>query len=166
MMHEEGPRFDREKVMTHQNMIRGEVTFKDFVTMAKRRGLTEESLVELFRDKFGDSNNDVKDFFKRMFQPRYEENFIPYRRVLAFYRRQITEEADSLRDIKSQRRCACGCGRPVWGHKKYASDSCKNRVYLQNRSRTSIFSQKKSSKTEKLGVIKSVDRGVCSRLAE
>jgi hypothetical protein len=103
-----------------------EVTFKDFATVARKRGHTAESLAERFRGKI----ENPSEFFERVMSCRYHgedrsDVVIPYRSVLEFY----NEELHYFRDSNTKhRQCACGCGLPVFDRKKWASPACKKRI--------------------------------------
>jgi hypothetical protein len=103
-----------------------EVTFKDFAAIAKKRGHSPESLAEIFRGKI----EEPREFFERVMGCRYKGEdrsgvFIPYRSVIGFYRQELHCFADSN---TKQRRCACGCGLPVFDRQKWATPGCRQRV--------------------------------------
>jgi hypothetical protein len=102
------------------------VSFADFARTMRARGIDQAYLVKRFRDRFGDGIADVREFFDRVFQPRWGKVVIPHRSVVEFYRREIgcTPEAAG-----SERRCGCACGQRVFGKKKWASGACKQRGY-------------------------------------
>ena len=107
-------------------MIGSEVTFKDFAMVARRRGHTCESLAERFRRKI----ENASEFFDRAMACRYKgedrsDVVIPYRSVIEFYRAELHYFGDSHEE---HRRCACGCGYPVFDWKKWASPGCRQRV--------------------------------------
>ena len=103
-----------------------EVNFKDFATVAKRRGHTVESLADRFRGKV----ENPSEFFERVMTCKYKGEdrswaVIPYRSVLEFYSQELHYFQDSNR---KHRLCACGCGQPVFDRKKWASAACKKRM--------------------------------------
>ena len=103
-----------------------EVTFKNFADVAKRRGHTPESLAALFRGKI----EEPREYFERVLSCRYRGEdrgavLIPYRSVIEFYQQEEHYFTDSnLR----QKTCACGCRRPVFDRKKWASSGCRKRA--------------------------------------
>jgi len=110
-----------------------EVTFKDFAMLAMKRGHTSASLAELFRGKV----EDPRELFERVMSCRYKgedrsEVVIPYRSVIEFYRQELHYFQDSHDD---HRRCACGCGAPVFDRKKWATPACKKRMQRNPESR-------------------------------
>jgi hypothetical protein len=102
-----------------------EVAFKDFAKLARERGHTIESLANRFRRKI----ENPSEFFDRLMTCRHRGEdrsavVIPYSSVLAFY----TEELHYFGDLHVKyRRCACGCGAPVFDRKKWAGPACKKR---------------------------------------
>ena len=103
-----------------------EVTFKDFAAVAKKRGLTVESLADRFRGKI----ENPSEFFERVMSCKYKSEdrswvVIPYRSIIEFY----NEELHYFKDTNQKhRQCACGCGSPVFDRKKWASPACKKRI--------------------------------------
>jgi hypothetical protein len=103
-----------------------QVTFKEFAAVAKKRGLTVESLGDRFRGKI----ENPSEFFERVMSCKYKHEdrsyvVIPYRSVIEFYLEELHYFGDSH---AQHRRCACGCGAPVFDHKKWASPACKKRI--------------------------------------
>jgi hypothetical protein len=103
-----------------------QVTFKDFAAVAKKRGHTAESLANRFRGKIENSS----EFFERVMTCKYKGEdrswvVIPYRSVIEFYNEELHYFGDSH---AKHRRCACGCGAPVFDRKKWASSACKKRI--------------------------------------
>jgi hypothetical protein len=99
------------------------ITFKDFATVAKKRGHTAESLAERFRGKI----ENPSEFFERVMTCRYHGEdrssvVIPYGSVLEFYNEELHYFQDSN---QKHRQCACGCGLPVFDRKKWALPSCR-----------------------------------------
>ena len=103
-----------------------EITFKDFATVAKKRGHTAESLADRFRGKI----ENPSEFFERVMTCKHKGEdrswvVIPYRSVLEFYSEELHYFQDSN---QKHRQCACGCGQPVFDRKKWASPACKKRI--------------------------------------
>jgi hypothetical protein len=101
------------------------ITFKQFATLARRRGHTPESLADRFRGKI----ENPAEFFGRVMSCRYKgedrsEVVIPYRSVVTFYARELHYFGDSN---EKHRRCGCGCGQAVFDRKKWVSDGHKKR---------------------------------------
>jgi len=114
-------------------MIGSELTFKDFANLAKRRGHGSESLAERFRGKI----EGASEFFERVMTCRYKAEersgvVIPYRSAIEFYRTELHYFGDSHEE---HRRCACGCGAPVFDRKKWALPACKKRMQRNPESR-------------------------------
>jgi hypothetical protein len=102
-------------------MIDTEITFKDFASLARRRGHSPDSLAHRFKGKI----ENPAEFFHRVMQEKFAVVVIPYRSVLAFY----TEELHYFKDTNPrQRRCACGCDQPVFDRQKWAAPGCKKRI--------------------------------------
>src|SRR5262245_38519658 len=102
------------------------VNFKNFATVAKRRGHTAESLAERFRGKI----ESPSEFFERVMSCKYKGDdrsgvVIPYRSVIEFFNEELHYFQESN---QNHRQCACGCGQPVFDRKKWASPACKKRV--------------------------------------
>jgi hypothetical protein len=103
-----------------------EIPFGNFVKLAKSRGHTVESLADRFRGKI----ENPSEFFERVMTCKYKgedrsDVVIPYRSVLDFYSQELHYFGDSQ---AKHRRCACGCGAPVFDRKKWASSACKKRI--------------------------------------
>lgn len=103
-----------------------EITFKDFSTLARRRGHSAESLAELFRGKI----EDPREFFERVISCKWKHEdrsgvVIPYRSVIEFYQAELHYFADVN---AKHRQCACGCGRPVFDRAKWATPGCKKKA--------------------------------------
>jgi hypothetical protein len=110
-------------------MVFPKVTFKDFATLARRRGHTAQSLAARFRGKI---ENPI-EFFDRVMSCRYKgENrsdvVIPYRSVIEFHQVELHYFGDLN---ANHRRCACGCGQAVFDRKKWVSDAHKKRFVRQ-----------------------------------
>lgn len=106
-----------------------EITFKDFAAVAKRRGHSAESLAEIFRGKI----EEPRDFFERVMAGKWKgedrsDVVIPYRGVIEFYQSELHYFGDSNAIHK---RCACGCGAPVFDRKKWASAACRKKFQRQ-----------------------------------
>ena len=106
-----------------------EITFKNFANVVKRRGHTPESLAALFRGKI----EDPREFFERVMSCRSHGEdrssvVIPYRSVIEFYQKEAHYFSDSA---VSHRHCACGCRRPVFDRKKWASSACRKKAQRQ-----------------------------------
>jgi hypothetical protein len=96
-----------------------EVTFGDFAKLANKRGLTPEYLAERFTNKI----ERPSEFFHRVFQAQHVAVVIPHRSVLEFYTSMLSHSPIGRHDP-----CACGCGQPVFGRKKWAAPGCRKRV--------------------------------------
>ena len=108
-----------------QNM--NAVTFKEFSELMTRRRHDVDALVHLFRGKL----EDPREFFERVMSCKYKyedrsEVVIPYRCVLEFYEHELHYFRDTM--DKRQRLCRCGCGKPVFGQRKFAAESCRKRI--------------------------------------
>lgn len=116
-----------------------EITFKDFATVARKRGHTAESLAERFRGKI----ENPSEFFERVMSRKYKgedrsEVVVPYRSVIEFF----TDELHYFQHTNQKlRQCACGCSQPVFDRKKWASPACKKQVQ-RNQPRTVTDMQK------------------------
>jgi len=102
------------------------ITFKDFATVAKKRGHTAESLADRFRGKI----ENPSEFFERVMTCKSKGEdcssvVIPYRAVIEFYNEELHYFGESN---QKHRQCACGCGQPVFDRKKWASPACKKRI--------------------------------------
>ena len=103
-----------------------EITFKDFMQVAKRRGHTPESLAALFRGKI----EEPREFFERVLSCKWKGEdrsnvIIPYRSVIDFHNQEARYFTDSN---DRHRTCACGCGLPVFDRKKWAGAACRKKV--------------------------------------
>jgi hypothetical protein len=102
------------------------ITFKDFATVAKKRGHTAESLADRFRGKI----ENPSEFFERVMTCRYRGEdrssvVIPYVSVIEFYSQELHYFQNSN---QKHRQCACGCGLPVFDRKKWALPSCRQKT--------------------------------------
>ena len=105
-------------------MAIAEVSFKEFASIARKRGQTPESLAERFKGKIENPN----EFFQRVMQERFAHVVISYRSVLEFYVDELHYFNDSS---PGGRRCACGCNQPIFDRQKWASAACKKRTARQ-----------------------------------
>jgi len=108
-----------------ERIVPPEVTFRDFASLAKRKGWTAEFLAEEFRGKI----EEPSDFFHRVLSCKYKGEdrssvVIPYLSVLEFYNRELSP----LIVEGTVRLCECKCGRRVHGRKSYASVACRKRM--------------------------------------
>jgi hypothetical protein len=99
-----------------------EVTFKDFASLAKRRGWTPQFLAERFKGKLESPG----EFFHRVVETRSASLVISYRSVLDLYH----AETSPLIAGQSIRLCICGCGRtlPSFTKKLLWAPACRKRV--------------------------------------
>jgi hypothetical protein len=109
------------------------ITFKDFATVAKKRGHTAESLADRFRGKI----ENPSEFFEGVMICRHKGEdrswvVIPYQSVLEFYNEELHYFGDAH---EKHRRCACGCDAPVFDRKKWAAPACKKRIQRNGESR-------------------------------
>jgi len=112
-----------------RRVVRGEVTFRDFASLAKRREWTPEFLAEKFRGRI----EGPSEFFHRCLNGKPNWGVvIPYGSALDLYWRELSP----LIEEKAVRFCVCGCQRRVYGRKQYAGSYCRNRAYRE-RSETS-----------------------------
>jgi hypothetical protein len=96
------------------------IYFKDFTALARRRNWTAQSLAQRFRGHI----ENAADFFNRLLSDKFPDSIIPYRSVLEFYAANQLKEPPRA---DSRRVCACGCGRPVFDRKKWATPGCKKK---------------------------------------
>jgi len=96
------------------------ITFKDFAALAKRKGWKPESLAVKFRGKV----DGPSEFFHRVLGGKHGDVVIPFHTVLDFYHK---EQSPLIQDEAVM--CACGCQKPVSGHKRYFSNYCRLRAY-------------------------------------
>ena len=106
-----------------------EVTFEQFKAVVEQRNHTADELTLLFRDEI----DNPADLFKRIMSCRSRNLdmdrsnvVIPYRSVIDYYRQELHYFKEAAK--KSQRLCDCGCGKPVFGQHKFASETCRKRV--------------------------------------
>jgi hypothetical protein len=113
-----------------------EITFKDFMHVAKRRGHIPESLAALFRGKI----EEPREFFERVMSCKWKGEdrsgvVIPYRSAIEFYE----QENHFFLDLKADHRaCACGCGLAVFDRKKWATPGCRQSKARQKVTDTSF----------------------------
>jgi len=105
-----------------------EVTFEQFKAVMEQRNHDVDELTLLFRDKIDNPG----DFFKRVMSCKSRNLdversnvVIPYRSVIDYYRQELHYLKEAAK--KSQRLCDCGCGKPVFGQYKFASETCRKR---------------------------------------
>ena len=130
------------------------VTYADFARLARQRGWTAASLAERFRGKI----EEPRAFFERVFGlsangGELSGSVIPYQSVLEFYQR---EAAAAIAGGKAGS-CECGCGKPVYGRKRLASDACRKRQE-RRRSQTPESGSEKVNKDKGFSVTFSGDR--------
>ena len=122
-----------------------EVTFRDFANLAKRNNWTPESLA----GKFKGTIENPSEFFHRALSGRPSwDTVIPYRSVIKF----VYEQMNPLVKVGSVRLCICGCQRPAYGRKKYATDYCRVKVSRRG-SRTVKRGSEKPNKHKGFSVI-------------
>jgi hypothetical protein len=109
-----------------------EVSMRDFAGLCRQRKYGIDYLVEQFAGKFGCADGMAREttrqFFERLQLGRSAANVIPFRCLIEFYQRELGYLQDATGE---ERRCACGCGQHVFGRKKWAAASCKQRAYRQ-----------------------------------
>jgi len=113
-----------------------EITFKEFATVARKRGHSAEPLADRFRGKI----DEPREFFERVMSCKYKGEdragvVIPYKSVIEFYQAEMHYFADSNR---KHRVCACGCDRPIFDRKKWATPGCKKKAQRKE-SQTSVL---------------------------
>ncbi len=116
----------RETVIINgiERIVPPEVTFRDFASLAKRKGWTPEYLAEKFRGEI----EGPSEFFHRCLSGKPEWSVvIQYRSVLDLYWRGLSP----LIEEESVRFCICGCQRRVYGRKQYASGYCRLKSHRQ-----------------------------------
>ncbi len=142
-----GSRQERETVMINGvlRVVPPEVTFRDFSTLAKRRGWTPEFLAENFRGKI----DGPSEFFHRCLNGKPDWSIvIPYKSVLDFYWRELSP----LIEEKVGRFCICGCQRRVYGRKQYAGNYGRLRTHRRG-SQTMKRGSEKPNKDKTFSVI-------------
>ncbi len=127
--------------------------YGEFSRLAKAKGWTAAYLADRFRGKI----ESPSEFFHRVLDPRNAGREIPYQSVLDFYRENIDPAARASRGHKS---CACGCGRPLFGRKKYATGYCRVKM-CRKRSATRENGPEKATETKRFSVIKPAQPGEC-----
>ena len=103
-----------------------EITFKEFAMVARKRGHSAESLADRFRGKI----EEPREFFERVMSCKSKGEdrggvVILYRSVVEFYQAELHYFGDSN---EKHRRCACGCDRPVFDRKKWATPGCRQKA--------------------------------------
>jgi hypothetical protein len=115
------------------------VRFEDFAQLAKKKGWSVDDLAEEFRGKFGGkpgerSYEQPRSFFERIFAGKPSpDSVIVYHSVIEKYLKAVQYSALD----GHVRRCECGCGSPVWGRKRTATDACRQRVHRAGRNHAS-----------------------------
>lgn len=113
------------------------VSYRDFRLIAAREGWTVESMLErVGRGTFGGPASSPfyespAAYLTRVLRRSHaidDDRIIPYRCLIALY-----VEATRLPKAHpvTLRRCACGCGSPVFGGRKYAASGCRKRAQRQ-----------------------------------
>jgi hypothetical protein len=92
------------------------ITFGQFAAFARRRGMTVGELAKRFHNRI----ERPAEFFNRVLSPHHSANVIPYKSVIEFF---LATEAANAGPA-----CACGCGRPVFDRKKWATSGCKKKA--------------------------------------
>jgi hypothetical protein len=111
------------------------VSFRDFRVIAAREGWTVDSILDhVGRGTFGGPAaspfyEPPTAYLARVLRKGHavdDDHVIPYRCLIALY-----VEATRLPKARPipLRRCACGCGSPVFG-RRYAAESCRTRGRL------------------------------------
>jgi len=103
-------------------MANGEVSFRNFAALAKRKGWKPEFLAVQFRGKV----DSPSEFFHRVLGGEHGNVVIPFHTVLDFYHQ---EQSPLIQDEAVM--CACGCRKPVSGRQRYSSGSCRLRAYRE-----------------------------------
>jgi hypothetical protein len=109
------------------------ITFREFQLLMKQRNHDVDELVNTFAGKI----DEPRKFFERVMScewrnpdtGRLEDRgdvVIPYKSVVKFYQEELHYFKDTAK--KSQRLCQCGCGKPVFGQYRFASESCRKRL--------------------------------------
>ena len=101
-----------------------EITFREFSALARRRGWTPESLAERFRGRVERPG----EFFHRVLAGSHPNTLVPYQSIIDFFH---AVNRGAL-PCSSSRSCVCGCGKAVFGRRKWATSGCKKRVARRN----------------------------------
>jgi hypothetical protein len=128
------------------------VTYGQFAALAKAQGWTAQFLAEKFRG----SLEKPAEFFHRVLDPKNGDLVIPYRSVMDFYRASVQSAAGD----PAVKRCACGCGRPLFGRKRSASGACRVRMH-RRRSVTGKSDPKTSTEMKGFSVTAGGRPGEC-----
>jgi hypothetical protein len=113
------------------------VTFREFRRLAITRGWTVEQLTErIGAGTFGAPRSSPyyeapSAYLHRVLRRGHtidDDLVIPYQSLIEVYIDETTAPSDGL---DAGRRCACGCGSPVFGRRSYAAISCRMRAYRQ-----------------------------------
>jgi hypothetical protein len=122
------------------------LTYGEFSRLAKAKGWTAAYLAEQFRGKI----ESPTEFFHRVLDSRNAGCAIVYRSVIDFYLKKsapLPAAGDPARN-----RCACGCDRPLFGRKKFATAYCRLKAY-RRRSATGKSGVKKATENKRSSVI-------------
>jgi hypothetical protein len=125
------------------------VTFRDFQWLMVARKHDVDDLVDIFHGKLDLSGeigvrDNARSFFERVMSCQWRnpdtgrledrgDVVIPYKPVVEFYLEELHYFKDAAK--RNQRLCQCGCGKPVFGQYKFASDTCRKRL---QRSKTPV----------------------------
>jgi hypothetical protein len=113
------------------------VTFGEFRRLATTRGWTVEQLVaRIGAGTFGAPRSSPyyeapSAYLQRVLRRGHmidDDVVIPYRCLIALY---VDEMNAPTNGLDAGQRCACGCGRPLFGRQSYAATSCRMRAYRQ-----------------------------------
>ena len=110
-----------------------EVTFGQFRDVMEHRNHDVDDLVRLFDGKI----DEPRKFFERVMSCRWKnpetgrfgdrsDVVILYKSVIDFYHQELHYFKEAAK--RGQRLCECGCGKPVFGQYKFASDTCRKRA--------------------------------------
>jgi hypothetical protein len=117
------------------------VAFRDFRIIAAREGWTVESILErVGRGMFGAPASSPfyeppNAYLARVLRKGHaidDDYVIPYGCLITLYV-EATRFAKAIGE--PLRRCPCGCGSPVFGHRRYAASGCRRRAQRRNRLR-------------------------------
>jgi hypothetical protein len=115
------------------------VTFKAFRGLALRSGWTPDAVAALLaaRGANGWSGPRSSPYYEapgaylhRVLRRGHtidDDVVIPYRSLIALYVEATTPGVVG----DDVRRCACGCGSPVYGRHQYAAAACRNRAWYR-----------------------------------
>jgi len=132
-------------LVRHGHAMNGLVTYRDFANLAKRMNWTPESLAGKFR---GTIENPSEFFHRALSGKPGWDVVIPYKSIIKF----VYEQINPLAEEGDIRLCVCGCQKPTYGKKKYASNYCRVRA-SRIRSQTSQRGSEKPNKQKDFSVI-------------